>query len=131
MAYAKTYVAWGRIRADDAYVFTRKVLVNLNIDWWRRKWRHEQPVGILPQAPEQPDHAGQVADRRAIIAALSTLGRRERAVVVLRYYNDMSEAEVADTLGISIGTVKSQASRALAKLRAHSVSENVPTGDSR
>jgi RNA polymerase sigma-70 factor (sigma-E family) len=120
-AYAKTYVAWSRIRGDDAYGFVRKVLVNSNIDWWRRRSRQERPV-LLPEAAMHPDHAGQVADRHAIAAALRVLGRRERAVVVLRYYSDLSEAEVAATLGIAVGTVKSAASRALAKLRAHSAS---------
>ena len=96
---------------------------------------------VLPDTAVHPDHAGQVVDRQAIVAALSQLGRRERAVVVLRYYNDMSEAEVAETLGITVGTVKSASSRALAKLRAHSSStqlgtagDGVPagrTGDSR
>jgi RNA polymerase sigma-70 factor (sigma-E family) len=134
-AYAKTYVAWSRIRGDDAYGFVRKVLVNSNIDWWRRRSRQILSVR-LPDTEVQPDHAGQVADRHAIAAALSTLGRRERAVVVLRYYSDLSEVEVAATLGITVGTVKSAASRALAKLRAHSSASQLGvsashTGDSR
>lgn len=117
-ALARTYLAWGRIRephAVDAY--TRRVLVTTYATWWRRKWKGEVPQERLPDVAG-PDPYGQVDTGLGLRAALARLPRRQRAVVVLRYWEDRSEAEVAELLGISVGTVKSQAARALAKLRA-------------
>jgi RNA polymerase sigma factor (sigma-70 family) len=85
--------------------------------WWRRKWRGEVPTEQLPERIGT-DPYGQVDQGVPLRAALARLPRRMRAVVVLRYWDDLPEAEVADLLGCSVGTVKSQASRALAKLRA-------------
>lgn len=116
-AYAKTYASWSRVRRADAYAFTRKVLVNTSIDLWRLRSSSEQTMDTVPELEDQFDHAAAVADREAVTAALTKLTRRERAVVVLRYYADASEAEVASTLKISAGTVKSTVFRALAKLR--------------
>lgn len=115
-ALVRTYAAWGRVRTEDATAYARRVLVNAQTDWWRRKPWREQSVGELPvQALD--DGTGRTDDRDALVRALGALGRRERLVVVLRYYADLDIDTVADLLGITPGTVKSTASRALAKLR--------------
>jgi len=114
---AKLYVAWGRLRdhhSIDAYA--RRVMVNEHRSLWRRASRRHEVVA--ERLPEQPVEAQEYDGARDEVWALvQTLPRKQRAVIVLRYYEDLSEAEIADALGISAGTVKSQASRALAKLR--------------
>jgi RNA polymerase sigma-70 factor (sigma-E family) len=116
-ALARTYGAWRRVRTEDAFAYARRVLVNLQNDWWRsHRWR-ESPVAQVDPVAGAPDPAVDVASRDEIVRALRLLTQRERAVVVLRYFADMSEAAVADELGVALGTVKSTASRALAKLR--------------
>ena len=117
-ALAKTYLAWDRIRereALDGYV--RRVMVNTQTSFWRRRRVDERPTGDLPERRSRtPRRGGDLHD--ALWAALATLPRKQRAAVVLRYYEDLSEAETADVLGVSVGTVKSSTSRALASLRA-------------
>jgi RNA polymerase sigma-70 factor (sigma-E family) len=114
-ALAKCWFAWGRIDGPpEPYV--RRALVTTYATWWRRKWRGERPSGSLPDRPD-PAGTASVEDRDALWRALGTLPRRQRAVVVLRYYEDLSEADTAAALGISTGTVKSQAAKALAALR--------------
>jgi RNA polymerase sigma-70 factor (sigma-E family) len=116
-ALARVYPRWNRIVRDDAEAYVRKVIVNTWSSWWRRKWRGETPTDELPEHATTDPYAD--ADRRdAVRLALGRLPAKQRAVVVLRFHEDMSEAQVAATLGISVGTVKSQASKALAKLRA-------------
>lgn len=115
-ALAKSWFAWKRIEGPpEAYV--RKVLVTTYATWWRRRWRSEYPTAALPEAGAPADST--VEDRDLLWRALGTLTKRQRTVVVLRYYEDLSEEEVAAALGISRGTVKSTASRALAALRSH------------
>ena len=108
----RAWFAWSRIEGrPEPYV--RKILVNTYASWWRRKWNGEQPTGELPErAAPEPD--GTAPD---LWEALGRLPRRQRAVVVLRYFEDLTEAETAALLGISVGTVKSQTSKAFAKLR--------------
>jgi RNA polymerase sigma-70 factor (sigma-E family) len=109
---AKAWFAWKRIDgAPEPYV--RKILVNTYASWWRRKWNGEQPSAVLP---EQPTSEGG-SETTDLWTAMERLPRRMRAVVVLRYFEDLTEAQTADVLGCSVGTVKSQASKALAKLR--------------
>jgi RNA polymerase sigma-70 factor (sigma-E family) len=115
-ALARTYAAWSRVRRDDAYAYSRRVLVNYLTDGWRRRLR-EYPTDELPERQGGPDLADEVALRQWVSGALATLTVRERAVIVMRYLFDMPEASVARDLGISAGTVKSTSSRALAKLR--------------
>lgn len=117
-ALAKTYLAWDRIRdreALDAYV--RRVMVNTHTSWWRRRKLDEHPTDVLPERHVDRDQAEGLALHDALWTALAALPRRQRAMVVLRYYEDLSEAETAHVLGVSLGTVKSTTSRALAKLR--------------
>lgn len=114
-ALTKSWFAWGRIEGDpEPYV--RKVLFNTYASWWRRKWNGEQATEVLPD-PGTPDHSASAAAGHDLWDAIGRLPKRQRAVVVLRYYEDLSEAETADLLGCSRGTVKSQLSKALAKLR--------------
>lgn len=114
-ALAKSWFAWGRITGPpEPYV--RRVIVTTYTTWWRRRWRSEYPTGELPERPAAGG-TDAVDDRDALWRALGSLPRRQRAVVVLRYYEDLSEVETAAALGISRGTVKSQASKALAALR--------------
>ncbi len=116
---AKTYLAWGRVRAaEQPEAYVRRLMVNTRTSLWRRRPVAEQPTGAVPEAAAA-DRYADVDLHDALWRALSTLGRRQRAVLVLRYYEQLSEAEIADALGISVGTVKSQASRALASLRLH------------
>jgi RNA polymerase sigma-70 factor (sigma-E family) len=112
---AKAWSAWGRIDSKpEAYV--RRVMVNTYATWWRRRWNGERPAAVLPEVAVSGGIDAQ-ADRRDLWTALGRLPRRQRAVVVLRYYEGLTEPETAAALGCSVGTVKSQASRALAKLR--------------
>jgi RNA polymerase sigma-70 factor (sigma-E family) len=117
-ALAKTYQAWDRIEdygALDGYV--RRAMINTHISWWRRRRLEEYPTDDVPDQPiaDQVD-GGEMHE--ALQRALSRLPSRMRAAVVLRYYEDKSEAEIAEALGISLGTVKSTVSRAVAKLRS-------------
>jgi RNA polymerase sigma-70 factor (sigma-E family) len=115
-ALVKTYAAWGRVRRKDAYAYARAVLTNAVIDKWRRPIR-EYATEELPDRPVAGDVADDVTRRRWLIAALDALSPRERAVIVLRHYLDLAEADVARELDLSVGTVKSLNSRGLAKLR--------------
>ena len=116
-ALMRTYTSWNRIRNDDALAYARKVTVNLHTDWLRRRPWLERSRADLPERQARADDHGTVEARMALVTALQSLGRRERAIGVLRYYVDLSEAETAQILGISPGTVKSVCSRALRKLR--------------
>jgi RNA polymerase sigma-70 factor (sigma-E family) len=115
-ALVRTYAAWSRVRRDDAFAYTRRVLVNYVTDRWRRRLR-EYPASELPEQAAGADPADEVALRQWLTEALATLTVRERAVIVMRYLFDLPEAAVARDLGITVGTVKSTGSRALAKLR--------------
>lgn len=115
-AMVKAWFAWRRISGDpDPYVY--RVMVNTHATWWRRRWRGERPTAELPDVSDPATSADAVHDRAVLWAALGRLPGRQRAVVVLRYFEDISEARVAEILGCSVGTVKSQTSKALAKLR--------------
>jgi RNA polymerase sigma-70 factor (sigma-E family) len=116
-ALAKTYQAWDRIEdrnAIDGYV--RRAMVNTHISWWRRRRVEEYPTDEIPDRAVS-DYAADSELSDAVRRALDRLPSRMRAAVVLRYCEDMSEAQVAEVLGISQGTVKSTVSRAVAKLR--------------
>ena len=116
-ALAKTFQAWERIEdrnALDGYV--RRAMVNTHISWWRRRRLDEYPVDEVPDRPAA-DTSGSSELHDALQRAIDRLPQRMRAAVVLRYVEDMTEAEVAEVLGISQGTVKSTVSRAVAKLR--------------
>lgn len=118
---AKTYVAWERIedhRAVDGYV--RRALVNTRTSQWRRRRVDEYVCDELPEpeaVPQDADPAERQALHDAMWRAIARLPARQRAMVVLRYYEDLSEAQTAEVLGVSVGTVKSAVSRALGKLR--------------
>lgn len=117
-ALVKAWSAWLRIEGDpEAYV--RRILVNTHASWWRRRWRSELPSDVLPEPPPtgDGDPHGRLHERDQLWSALHRLPVRQRTVLVLRYFEDLSETEIADVMGCSLGTVKSQASRALAKLR--------------
>jgi RNA polymerase sigma-70 factor (sigma-E family) len=116
-ALAKTYLAWDRIEdrgALDGYV--RRAMVNTHISWWRRRRVQEFPTDELPDRAVA-DHAGDSDLQETLRRAIDRLPQRMRTAVMLRYYEDMTEAEVAERLGVSLGTVKSTVSRAVAKLR--------------
>lgn len=117
-ALTKTYLSWHRIEdrgAVEAYV--RRTLATTATSWWRRKWHGERSTDVLPDRAG-PDGSGLVDERDALWRHVRRLPARQRAVLVLRFYEDLSEAETARTLGVSPGTVKSSTSRALATLRA-------------
>jgi len=117
-ALAKTWFHWSSIRdhgAAEAYV--RKVMSRTSATWWRRKWHGERPTEALPEVLSGDD-VFHDADRRELLRqALAALPPKQRAIVVLRFYEDLSEVQVAELLGCSLGTVKSTTSRALARLR--------------
>ncbi|GIH75164.1 RNA polymerase sigma factor [Planobispora longispora] len=130
-ALVKTYLAWERIEdraALDGYV--RRAMVNINISWWRRRKLEEYPSEELPEPVQAhlrdglPGVHGHLPER--VEQALELLPTRMRAAIVLRYYEDMTEPEIAKALGISVGTVKSTVSRGMAKLRGALVIPEVP-----
>ena len=119
-ALTKVYLKWGRIDAPLPYA--RKALVTAHIDQSRRKWWGERPTETLPEQPVASVDVTASDMRDELRRMLSGLSARERSVVVLRYYCDLSEQDTADTLGIPVGTVKSSCARALARLRVETTS---------
>jgi RNA polymerase sigma-70 factor (sigma-E family) len=120
-AFARAYASWGRVRrAGDPDAYVRRILINENRKRFRKHRVPEDLHGDLSFTVAGNAAAGEhrgPEERQALLDALNTLGPRQRAVVVLRYWLDLSEAETAAALNCSVGTVKSQASRALATLR--------------
>jgi len=116
----RTYPRWDRVVAmerPEAYV--RTILVNEHLRWWRRRPSREIPAQVAnDDRPSRTDVAQQSADRDAAWELLARLPARQRAVLVLRYYEDLADADIARSLGCSESTVRSQAARALAALRA-------------
>lgn len=111
-ALVKTWLSWQRIDGDPA-AYLHKVLVNTYATWWRRRWNDERPTAELPE----PGYDEDPSTTHDLWAALGRLPRGQRAVIVLRYFEDLSEADTARVLDCSVGTVKSQCAKALAKLR--------------
>jgi RNA polymerase sigma-70 factor (sigma-E family) len=118
-ALARLAARWHTIQrtgSPDAYV--RKAMYHQRISWWRlRRNRHEYAFAEVPEVPRDGDLAADTALRLALASVLRQLTPKQRAVVILRYYDDLPEAEVAAILGCSVGTVRSQTHRTLARLR--------------
>jgi RNA polymerase sigma-70 factor (sigma-E family) len=116
-ALIKTYIAWPRLRdPSKAEGYTRKTIVTTAISWRRRRSFHERPTDLLPDTPV-PDSGEAVTTHASLVDQLRALPPRQRAAIVLRYFEDLSEAQTADVMGCSIGTVKSQVSTGLGRLR--------------
>ena len=118
-ALTKTYVAWPRLREiDKAEAYTRKAITTTAISWWRRKaWKNEKPRDDVPEIG-QSGHVENFAQQDWLWQELQNLAPKQRAAIVLRYYEDLTEAQTAEALGVSVGTVKSQVSDGLKRLRA-------------
>lgn len=113
----KTYLAWPRLRdVGKAEAYTRRTIVTTAISWRRRRSFHERPTAHLPE-PEAPDPGDAVTSHTSMMTQLRALPPRQRAAVVLRYYEDLSEAQTAEVMGCSVGAVKSQTHAGLARLR--------------
>jgi RNA polymerase sigma-70 factor (sigma-E family) len=117
-ALVRTYRAWNRIeRRDVPELYARRIVINLHASWWRRlSHRSEHATAFVPEVAA-PDGTEAVDRRDQVWRAVLTLPPRMRAIIVLRFLEDLKESETAEILGCSLGTVKSQTSRALAKLR--------------
>ena len=117
-ALAKVYLAWDRVsKAQSVDAYARKILVNEHTSMWRRLWRQRETVSdtsTYDVPVDSPEYDGVAA---ALWDTVRALPERQRAVVVLRYYEQLSEKEAAEALGVTVGTIKSQSSRALDTLR--------------
>jgi RNA polymerase sigma-70 factor (sigma-E family) len=116
-ALVSCYRAWPRVQAAgdmDAYVY--RILVNGIARGWRRRWHGEQPYDEVPEPDPLDDPASGISVSQAVRASLRRLGQEQRQVLVLRYFADLTEAQIADVLGVAPGTVKSRSSRAIAAL---------------
>ncbi|WP_282699513.1 SigE family RNA polymerase sigma factor [Streptomyces sp. CC219B] len=119
-ALAKAYRSWRRVsRSDNPEAYVRRMLVSCNSDRFRKRRVREALTAAPPERAGRDETYAWADERSALLPALAELPPRQRAVVVMRYWEDLSEAEVAEVLGCSAGTVKSQASKGLAKLRAY------------
>lgn len=124
---AKVYLNWRRIADRDAVdAYARRVLATTATSWWRRRWHGERPTERLPDVAAA-DHSSALVERDVLWRHVRTLPARQRAVLVLRFYEDCTEAETARLLGISVGTVKSHTARALDTLRRRLTSGEVPS----
>lgn len=116
-ALARTHQSWGRLtEVGNAEAYTRKVMYHLQVSWWRRRRVAESPVADLPET-RGADPTSGTALQLTVEKALYRLTPRQRAVIVLRFFEDLTEAQTAAVLGCSVGTVKSQTARSLARLR--------------
>ncbi len=116
-ALVKTLMAWPRLRDRDGLeAYSRRISVTTLISWRRRRSFHERPMEVLPERSD-PDPAVGVVNHDVVIAALRTVPPRQRAAIVLRYYQDLTETQTAEAMGCSVGAVKSQVSEGLRRLR--------------
>lgn len=117
-ALVKTARRWGRVAGGSPDAYVRRVLVTTYLSWWRRRWRAEWPTSSPPEPVGRGTDALEAAELRCeLAAALATLPRQQRAVLMLRFHADLTEAQTADVLGVAVGTVKSYTARALSTLR--------------
>lgn len=121
-ALAKAWFHWSKIDNPEPYV--RRIMVTTYSSWWRRRWNGEIPTEELPESPAPPGE-----EQLDLWDAIGRLPRRQRSVVVLRFYEDLSEAETARLMGSTVGTVKSQTAKALAKLRVDPALATSTTAD--
>ena len=124
-ALAKLYLAWPRVHVEGAEAYARRIIARAFIDARRRLWRREQPT---EQLPDRAGPVDRVDERLDLGHALSRLSPSHRAVLVLRFWEDMSVEQVADALSLSTGTVKSQTSRALDRVRTLMGADTVLVG---
>jgi RNA polymerase sigma-70 factor (sigma-E family) len=119
-AFVKLATRWTRVRrADSPDAYVRKILYHQQVGRWRRsRHRREYATTDVPEVNPAADPAGDAVLRLSLAQALGQLTPKQRAVIVLRYYEDLPEAEVAEILGCAVGTVRSQTHRTLARLRA-------------
>ena len=131
-ALIKTFIAWPRLR-DPANVdaYARRTIVTTAISWRRRRSFHERPVDVLPDSASSTDEVEGLATHQVLVAHLRELPPRQRAAVVLRFYEDLSVAQTAEVMGCSVGAVKSHVSVAVARLRERMgpAFDLVPTGE--
>src|SRR4051794_39717660 len=125
-ALARTCLAWRRRAIHDPDRYVRRVMVNTNVTLWRRR-RREELREDLPE-PAVDDASGPLAERDRMWLLLRGVPPRQRAVLVLRFYEQLSESEIARVLDVSVGTVRSQCSRGLDRLRAALAAETAATG---
>jgi RNA polymerase sigma-70 factor (sigma-E family) len=117
-ALARSWLRWDRItRRDDPEIYVRRAMLNTWLTWRKRRWRDETASAELPDSAAPGDLAAEVAAREVVRQVLTKLTDKQRAVLVLRIVDDLSEAQVARILNCAVGTVKSTMSQALAKLR--------------
>ncbi|SCG48963.1 SigE family RNA polymerase sigma factor [Micromonospora coxensis] len=131
-ALARSYRHWRRIRDGDPEAYVRRVMYHQQVSWWRRR-RVTERLEAEPTERARTDHSDGTALRLSVAAALRRLTPRQRAVVVLRYYEDLTEAQVAEVLGCSVGTVKRHGHDAVVRLReiAPDLVEAVPERSAR
>jgi RNA polymerase sigma-70 factor (sigma-E family) len=119
-ALARAYLRWDRIgRADRPDVYVRRMLINASRSWWRRRSNRELPVERPTERPVAGDFGAEAAERDEMWRLVAKLPRRQRAVLVLRYYEDLDDATIAETLDCSAATVRTHAMRALTMLRKY------------
>lgn len=119
----QVYVAWRRVGStDDPDAYVRRVMINAHARKHRRRLKEflapRSDSDLVPELPDSGDRIAQADDRSALLTALSQLPPRQREAVVLRYWEDLSEGRTAEAMGCSVGTVKSNAAKGIAKLRA-------------
>jgi RNA polymerase sigma-70 factor (sigma-E family) len=133
LALERAYRHWGRVsRGGDPERYVRAILANASADRWRRAARRaERPLLASDIGLTVPDRTNEVDNRDYLLRALAGLPPRQRTVLVLRYFDDLSEAETAQMLGCTVGTVKSHAARGLVRLRAAAIAENRGPAESR
>jgi RNA polymerase sigma-70 factor (sigma-E family) len=117
VALARLATRWAGVRDGAPEAYVRRVMVNELTSWWRRRRYHERPSPALPEHEAPDDLASAVVRRIVVGRALACLPAEQRAVLVLRFYEDLSEAETASIMGCALGTVKSRTYAALARLR--------------
>lgn len=116
-ALVKTLMAWPRLNdRENLHAYTRRIIVTTSISWRRRRSFHERPLDALPER-SGPDPAEAMVTHDAVVAALRTVPPRQRAAIVLRYYQDLTETQTAEAMGCSVGAVKSQVAAGLRRLR--------------
>ena len=117
-ALAKAWRAWSRLSGEsDPEPYVRKIMFNTYVSGWHRRWNREHPTDVMPERNDVSQPLGQINDRDEVWRALGRLPKRQRAAIVLRYFEDLTEAQTADILDCCVGNVKSLTSRALSKLR--------------